>query len=97
MTALQYGGGGENVVVGLHASYQGEPCSKTGGVAPGFSHVGIVPDDAARLRVFSGISRFPRPCIPMLLKTALAVAEHKTLIIISGVRQELPMRTDKPQ
>ncbi|KAJ8891157.1 hypothetical protein PR048_010672 [Dryococelus australis] len=28
---------------------------------PGCSHVGIVPDDAAGRRVFSGVSRFPRP------------------------------------
>ncbi|KAJ8888177.1 hypothetical protein PR048_007664 [Dryococelus australis] len=35
--------------------------------APGFSHVGIVPDDAAGRWVFSGISRFPRLCIPALL------------------------------
>ncbi|KAJ8888414.1 hypothetical protein PR048_007904 [Dryococelus australis] len=32
----------------------------------GFSHVGIVPDDAAGWRVFSGICHFPRPCIPVL-------------------------------
>ncbi|KAJ8882402.1 hypothetical protein PR048_014210 [Dryococelus australis] len=31
------------------------------GVAPGFSHVGIVSDDAADRRIFSGISRFPPP------------------------------------
>ncbi|KAJ8895396.1 hypothetical protein PR048_000728 [Dryococelus australis] len=29
----------------------------------------IVPDDAAGQRVFSGISRFPHPCIPALLHT----------------------------
>ncbi|KAJ8870846.1 hypothetical protein PR048_027147 [Dryococelus australis] len=29
--------------------------------SPRFSHVGIVPDDVADWRVFSGISRFPRP------------------------------------
>ncbi|KAJ8888534.1 hypothetical protein PR048_008025 [Dryococelus australis] len=35
-----------------------------------FSHVGIVPDDAACLRVFSVISHFPpRSCIPALLHT----------------------------
>ncbi|KAJ8875393.1 hypothetical protein PR048_023288 [Dryococelus australis] len=33
----------------------------------GFSHVGIVPDDFAGRWIFSGISRFPRPCIPALL------------------------------
>ncbi|KAJ8882612.1 hypothetical protein PR048_014423 [Dryococelus australis] len=34
------------------------------GQLPDFPHVGIVPDDAAGRRVFSGISRFPRPFIP---------------------------------
>ncbi|KAJ8893222.1 hypothetical protein PR048_005810 [Dryococelus australis] len=33
------------------------------------SHVGIVPDDAVGQRVFSGISRFPLPFIPALLRT----------------------------
>ncbi|KAJ8873420.1 hypothetical protein PR048_024237 [Dryococelus australis] len=37
----------------------------------GFSHVGIVPDDAAGRRVSSGICRFPRPCIPALFHTHL--------------------------
>ncbi|KAJ8867893.1 hypothetical protein PR048_031698 [Dryococelus australis] len=37
----------------------------------GFSHVGIVPDDAAGRRVFSGISRFSRPFIPSLLHSHL--------------------------
>ncbi|KAJ8877790.1 hypothetical protein PR048_022246 [Dryococelus australis] len=36
-------------------------------VTPGFSSVGIVPDDSVGRWVFSGISRFPRPCIPALL------------------------------
>ncbi|KAJ8881242.1 hypothetical protein PR048_017718 [Dryococelus australis] len=34
---------------------------------PGFSQVGIVPGDAFGRRVFTGISRFPHPCIPALL------------------------------
>ncbi|KAJ8891608.1 hypothetical protein PR048_004136 [Dryococelus australis] len=55
------------VVVRLLASHQGEPDSIPGGVAPGFPHIGIVPDDAVGRWVFSGISRFPRPCIPVLL------------------------------
>ncbi|KAJ8888581.1 hypothetical protein PR048_008073 [Dryococelus australis] len=45
----------------LLTSRQGEPGSIPGQVTPGFSHVGIVPDDAAGRRVFSGISRFPPP------------------------------------
>ncbi|KAJ8869928.1 hypothetical protein PR048_028939 [Dryococelus australis] len=41
------------------ASYQGEPGSIPSCIAPGFSHVVIVPDDAANRQVFSGISRYP--------------------------------------
>ncbi|KAJ8877428.1 hypothetical protein PR048_021882 [Dryococelus australis] len=37
----------------------------------GFSYVGIVPDDVAGRRTFSGISRFPSPFIPALLHTHL--------------------------
>ncbi|KAJ8888360.1 hypothetical protein PR048_007850 [Dryococelus australis] len=43
-----------------------------GGFAPGFSHVRIVPDDAASRRVFSGISRFSRPFIPALFHKHLS-------------------------
>ncbi|KAJ8881533.1 hypothetical protein PR048_018015 [Dryococelus australis] len=35
----------------------------------GFSQVGIVPDNAVCQRIFSGISRFPRPFIPAPLHT----------------------------
>ncbi|KAJ8893268.1 hypothetical protein PR048_005859 [Dryococelus australis] len=51
------------VVVRLLASHIGEPGLIPGAVASGFPNVGIVPDDAAGRLVFSGISRFPRPCI----------------------------------
>ncbi|KAJ8888342.1 hypothetical protein PR048_007829 [Dryococelus australis] len=61
------GGGG----VRLLASHQGELGSIPCGVAPGFSHMGIVPDDAADWWVFSGISRVPRLCIPALLHSHL--------------------------
>ncbi|KAJ8873450.1 hypothetical protein PR048_024267 [Dryococelus australis] len=40
--------------------------------APGFSHVGILPGDAAGRRVISAISRFPRPSIPSLLHSHFA-------------------------
>ncbi|KAJ8875155.1 hypothetical protein PR048_023048 [Dryococelus australis] len=40
----------------LLASVQGEPGSIPSRATPGFSHVGIVPDDAAGRRVYSGIS-----------------------------------------
>ncbi|KAJ8867302.1 hypothetical protein PR048_031103 [Dryococelus australis] len=57
--------------VSLLASHQGEPVSVPGRVTPGFSRVGIVPDDATVRWVFSGISRFPRPFIPAPLHTHL--------------------------
>ncbi|KAJ8896533.1 hypothetical protein PR048_001877 [Dryococelus australis] len=60
------------VVARLFASHQGEPGPIPCGVAPGFSRVGIVPDDAAGLRVLSRISRFPRPFIAAPLHTHLA-------------------------
>ncbi|KAJ8866336.1 hypothetical protein PR048_032179 [Dryococelus australis] len=53
------------------ASHQGESGIIPGRVTFGFSRVGIVPDDAAGRRVFSGISRFPRPSVPVLLHTHL--------------------------
>ncbi|KAJ8888368.1 hypothetical protein PR048_007858 [Dryococelus australis] len=48
-----------------------KPFSIRGGVAPGISHVGFVPDDAAGRRVSSGISRFSHPFIPAMLHTHL--------------------------
>ncbi|KAJ8873063.1 hypothetical protein PR048_026679 [Dryococelus australis] len=58
--------------VTLLASHQGEPGSIPGGVNSAFSYLGIVPVDAAGRRLFSGIFRFPRPCILVLLHTHLA-------------------------
>ncbi|KAJ8894054.1 hypothetical protein PR048_006664 [Dryococelus australis] len=52
------------VVASALASHPGDTGSIPGGLAPGFLHVGIVLDDAACRRAFSGHSRFPRPCIP---------------------------------
>ncbi|KAJ8880583.1 hypothetical protein PR048_017053 [Dryococelus australis] len=68
---FKLGTGRDGVAVRLLASHQGELGSIPGGVAPGFSHVGIVPDDTAGRRVFSGISRFPLPHIPALHHTHL--------------------------
>ncbi|KAJ8870980.1 hypothetical protein PR048_027282 [Dryococelus australis] len=59
--ALMEGEGRGGIVVRLLASHQGEQSYIPGGVTPGFSHVGIAPDDVAGRRVFSGISRFPPP------------------------------------
>ncbi|KAJ8881787.1 hypothetical protein PR048_018273 [Dryococelus australis] len=46
-------------LVRLLASHQGEPGYIPGGLAPALSHVGLVPNDAAGRRVFSGIPHFP--------------------------------------
>ncbi|KAJ8867407.1 hypothetical protein PR048_031208 [Dryococelus australis] len=54
-------------MVRLLASHLVEP-----GSIPGFSHMGIESGDAAGRRVFSEISRFPRPCVPALLHTHLS-------------------------
>ncbi|KAJ8880663.1 hypothetical protein PR048_017133 [Dryococelus australis] len=51
-----------DIVVRPLASHLGEP-----GLIPGFSHV----NDNAGRRVFLGISRFPRPFIPVLIHTHL--------------------------
>ncbi|KAJ8886184.1 hypothetical protein PR048_012393 [Dryococelus australis] len=59
-------------VVSLLASRHGESGSIPGRVTSGFSHVGIVLDDAAGWRDFSGISRFPRTSIPAPLNIHLA-------------------------
>ncbi|KAJ8881245.1 hypothetical protein PR048_017721 [Dryococelus australis] len=48
-----------------------EQGSIPGGVASGFPHVGVVPDDAAGRCVFSGISHFPHPYIQALLHNHL--------------------------
>ncbi|KAJ8886133.1 hypothetical protein PR048_012342 [Dryococelus australis] len=44
-------------------------CSIPCRVAPGFSHVGIVPDNAADRRVSLGIYQFPHPLTQMLFRT----------------------------
>ncbi|KAJ8889352.1 hypothetical protein PR048_008851 [Dryococelus australis] len=58
--------GGATVANAL-ASHQGDPGSIPGGFTPGYSHVGMVPEDAACRRVFSGYFRFPRLYIPVPL------------------------------
>ncbi|KAJ8880497.1 hypothetical protein PR048_016967 [Dryococelus australis] len=65
----------------LLASHQGEPGSIPGRVT-GYSHVGIVPDDAVGRRVFSGISCFPHPFFPAPLHTHLyQLPAHKTSLL----------------
>ncbi|KAJ8888380.1 hypothetical protein PR048_007870 [Dryococelus australis] len=56
------------------------------GVAPGFSHMRVVPDDTTGRRVFSGISRFLRPFIPSLPHTHLTLPSS-ALKTLSGVHK----------
>ncbi|KAJ8889483.1 hypothetical protein PR048_008982 [Dryococelus australis] len=68
------------------------------GRATGFSQVGIVPDDAVDRRVFSGISRFPRPFIsaplhihfnyPHRLKTSLLRAAQISSLTATYIGSE---------
>ncbi|KAJ8895335.1 hypothetical protein PR048_000661 [Dryococelus australis] len=68
------------IVVRLLASHQGEPGSIPDGVAPVYSHVGIMPDDGAGRRDFSGICRFLRRCITELLHIHLASALKTSML-----------------
>ncbi|KAJ8866969.1 hypothetical protein PR048_032831 [Dryococelus australis] len=56
---INWGSGG--AVARALATHHGDPGVMPGGFTPGFSHVGIVLDDAACRQVFSGYSRFPPP------------------------------------
>ncbi|KAJ8878587.1 hypothetical protein PR048_019168 [Dryococelus australis] len=58
------GSGSGGVVARALASHHGVPGLIPSGFIPGISHVGIVLDDAACQRVFSGYSISLRPCIP---------------------------------
>ncbi|KAJ8888056.1 hypothetical protein PR048_007542 [Dryococelus australis] len=96
------------VVVRPLAFHLGEPGSVPSRVAPGFSHVGIVRNDAACRRVFSVISRFPGLCIPALPHTrfaspslALKRAVHIYIYIHSTRmegrgKREIPEKTRRP-
>ncbi|KAJ8869889.1 hypothetical protein PR048_028898 [Dryococelus australis] len=69
----------DGVVVRLFASYLCELVSIPGGVVSGFSHVGIVPDDAAGRLVFSGISCFTP--LPLFHSGAAPYSPRFTLIV----------------
>ncbi|KAJ8868295.1 hypothetical protein PR048_029811 [Dryococelus australis] len=61
-------------LVRLLASHQGDPGSIPDRASTRFSHVGIVPDDAAGRRVFSEISHLPYSCI--LVKAVHDKSKH---------------------
>ncbi|KAJ8866368.1 hypothetical protein PR048_032211 [Dryococelus australis] len=95
LNLLCWGRGG--VVVRLLASYLGEPGSIPDGVVPGFSHVGIVADDAAGGRALYGDLPSPslRPFNPTLLRTYLASpssALKTSLLRAAQISAQLGMR-----
>ncbi|KAJ8866749.1 hypothetical protein PR048_032610 [Dryococelus australis] len=71
-------------------SHQGDTSSVPGAAHSGFSHVGIVPDDAVGRRVFSGISprtiSFRRCSIPQSPSSALKTSMLKAVQISSLTR-----------
>ncbi|KAJ8896827.1 hypothetical protein PR048_002173 [Dryococelus australis] len=60
-------------------------------------HAGIVPDDAAGRRVFSGISRFPRTFIPVLLHVHLTSRSSALKTSMSRAAKYLPSLGGDPQ
>ncbi|KAJ8891739.1 hypothetical protein PR048_004274 [Dryococelus australis] len=77
------------VVVRLLVRHLGELGSIPGGVAPLIFSC-AVPDGASGRRVFSGISRLPRPCIPALLPTHLASPSSALKTQISSLNRSPP-------
>ncbi|KAJ8869900.1 hypothetical protein PR048_028909 [Dryococelus australis] len=91
------------VAIRLLASDLDEPDIIPDGVAPGFSHVGILPYEAADRWVFSGISRSPSPlhsgAAPYLARFILIgsqdlnVESHPNHSTLPAKTQELPKIT----
>ncbi|KAJ8881409.1 hypothetical protein PR048_017890 [Dryococelus australis] len=78
-----------------HASFSSTHQGESGSVPGRFTlHMGIVPDDAAGRRVFSGISRFPLPFFPTPLCTHL-ISPSSALKISIKSRPELFSSTAK--
>ncbi|KAJ8865743.1 hypothetical protein PR048_033264 [Dryococelus australis] len=88
-------GGRGGVVVRLLASHLDETWLYSHvEVAPGSSHAGIVPDDAAgSVGLISGISRFLQPCIPALLHTQLTSISSALKTSLLRAAQISPPRT----
>ncbi|KAJ8897781.1 hypothetical protein PR048_003131 [Dryococelus australis] len=69
----------------------GQGVSLTPRVATGFSHVGIVSGYATWL-VFSGMSRFPHPCIPALLYTHIASPSSALNMLLLSAARTSPLK-----
>ncbi|KAJ8887527.1 hypothetical protein PR048_013743 [Dryococelus australis] len=83
LTYLQEDTINEEVAERLARSHQGEPGSILG-LVTGFSHVGIVPDDAVCRRVFSETSRFSRPSfLRSSILTSISLIDSQDLVVKS--------------
>ncbi|KAJ8894578.1 hypothetical protein PR048_007242 [Dryococelus australis] len=99
LLALKTSMGRGGLVVRLPAYHQGEPGSIPGGTVPRFSHVEIVPDDAACRRVFSEISRSSTAPYfsPRLIHSDSIVVRSLLRIVRGRVKEkesELPYDSD---
>ncbi|KAJ8889915.1 hypothetical protein PR048_009420 [Dryococelus australis] len=86
-------------VVSRHfASRQGDSGSIPGGITPGLSHVGLVPDDAVRWRVLLGDLPFPPPlhsgAVPHIHLTTVSSA-LKTRLLRTPFAVSLDRRMNK--
>ncbi|KAJ8876255.1 hypothetical protein PR048_024165 [Dryococelus australis] len=70
----------KTIVVRLLASHQGEPNSVPDWVTPGFSNVGIVPDDAAAGRVYSGMTPLHSGVAPYSLQSPSSALETNSFV-----------------
>ncbi|KAJ8894897.1 hypothetical protein PR048_000204 [Dryococelus australis] len=72
-------------------SHQGEPGSNPGRVAFGFSHVGIVPDDAVERRIFFGDLPSPHPPPPLFRRCSILTSPHHRLDVKGSSNISTPL------
>ncbi|KAJ8886300.1 hypothetical protein PR048_012511 [Dryococelus australis] len=92
--------GRDGLVVRLFASHLVEPGSIPGGVAPGFSRVGIVSNNATARQDFSGIFHFLGHFITALLRTHLdspSSALKNSMVIEVSMEQRWNKRAEETE
>ncbi|KAJ8898232.1 hypothetical protein PR048_003592 [Dryococelus australis] len=83
------------LVVKILASHPGEQGSIPDKIAPGFSHVGIVPDDDVGRLVFPGISPPPTPPFILALPPSLTTLHPSSALKTSGAYGAAPEQKDE--
>ncbi|KAJ8888313.1 hypothetical protein PR048_007800 [Dryococelus australis] len=87
-------GGHGGVVVRLLTSHRGEPGSIPGGIAPGFSQVGFVQDDAAGRRVFFRGS--PDSTSLSFRRCSILTSFHPSVAAIGTLAAQTPVSSNPP-